>query len=91
MVAVLVLIAIGEKGGSKGEEVVYVASPSKLGNYSDWAVATDAAACVTASRWMYGLGGNAIDAAVATMLCHTLALPQSSGIGGGFVATVYFA
>ncbi|XP_049517480.1 scoloptoxin SSD14-like [Dermacentor silvarum] len=44
-----------------------------------------------APRWMYHKGGNAIDAAVATLLCHTLALPISSGIGGGFVATIYWA
>ncbi|XP_065292661.2 scoloptoxin SSD14-like isoform X2 [Dermacentor albipictus] len=42
-------------------------------------------------RWMYLKGGNAIDAAVATLLCHTLALPVSNGIGGGFVATIYWA
>ncbi|XP_075535074.1 scoloptoxin SSD14-like [Dermacentor variabilis] len=42
-------------------------------------------------RWMYEKGGNAIDAAVATLLCHTLALPVSNGIGGGFVATIYLA
>lgn len=42
-------------------------------------------------RWMYNQGGNAIDAAVATLLCHTLAVPESNGIGGGFVATIYWA
>ncbi|XP_054932461.1 scoloptoxin SSD14-like [Dermacentor andersoni] len=41
--------------------------------------------------WMYHKGGNAIDAAVATLLCHTVALPVSNGIGGGFVATIYWA
>ncbi|XP_065292657.1 glutathione hydrolase 1 proenzyme-like isoform X2 [Dermacentor albipictus] len=69
----------------------YKLPASKLGNYSHWAAVTDAKACVNASRWMYDKGGNAIDAAVATLLCHTLALPVSNGIGGGFVATIYLA
>lgn len=34
-------------------------------------------------------GGNAVDAAVAVLFCIGLAHPQSAGIGGGFVMTVY--
>ncbi|KAH7963731.1 hypothetical protein HPB52_022469 [Rhipicephalus sanguineus] len=97
VVAMVIVVAElnrdNDAGQGAGEKVVirYVPSPSKLGNYSQWAAATDAKVCAGASRWMYEQGGNAIDAAVATLLCHTLALPESNGIGGGFVATIYWA
>ncbi|XP_065292627.1 scoloptoxin SSD14-like isoform X2 [Dermacentor albipictus] len=97
LAAVTTLCAVGAvlvmafNEGSDDEDIDYKPSVSKLGNYSKWAAVTDANACVNASRWMYEKGGNAIDAAVATLLCHTLALPISNGIGGGFVATIYLA
>ena len=34
-------------------------------------------------------GGNAVDAAVAVIFCMGLAHPESAGIGGGFLMTVY--
>ncbi|KAL1418276.1 hypothetical protein MTO96_026054 [Rhipicephalus appendiculatus] len=93
VVVVTELSRENDAGEGAGEKVVirYAPSPSKLGNYSQWAAATDAKVCAGASRWIYEQGGNAIDAAVATLLCHSLALPESNGIGGGFVATIYWA
>lgn len=34
-------------------------------------------------------GGSAADAAVATMFCEGVTCPQSTGLGGGFVMTIY--
>lgn len=33
--------------------------------------------------------GSAADAAIATMFCEGVAVPQSCGLGGGFFLTVY--
>jgi gamma-glutamyltranspeptidase / glutathione hydrolase / leukotriene-C4 hydrolase len=34
-------------------------------------------------------GGNAVDAAIATLFCDGVACLQSMGLGGGFVMTIY--
>ncbi|KAH8041222.1 hypothetical protein HPB51_014370 [Rhipicephalus microplus] len=65
------------------------ASDSTMGNFSHWAVATDAAPCANVTRNIMKKGGNLADAAVATMLCMGVVLPHSMGIGGGFMATIY--
>lgn len=37
------------------------------------------------------MGGNAIDSAIASMYCNTVVNPQSMGIGGGFIMTLYLS
>ncbi|KAL1436620.1 hypothetical protein MTO96_049520 [Rhipicephalus appendiculatus] len=64
-------------------------SPSDLGQYSRWAVVTDAKDCKHIPREVYTKNGTMADAAVATMLCLGVAHPHSSGLGGGFVALYY--
>jgi len=36
-------------------------------------------------------GGNAVDAAIATMLCDGVCCPEYMGIGGGFLMSIYNA
>lgn len=62
---------------------------SRLGNYSRWAVSTDASPCAPVAREVYAKGGKTVDAAIATLLCMGVVIPHSMGIGGGFIATVY--
>ncbi|XP_037514858.1 scoloptoxin SSD14 [Rhipicephalus sanguineus] len=65
------------------------ASRSILGNYSHWAITTDAAQCANVSRSIYAKNGSTVDAAIATLLCMGVVIPHSMGIGGGFIATIY--
>ncbi|XP_065280283.1 scoloptoxin SSD14-like isoform X3 [Dermacentor albipictus] len=64
-------------------------SASALGNFSTWAVSTDAAPCTSVARRIFRKGGKTVDAAIATLLCMGVVIPHSMGIGGGFIATVY--
>lgn len=34
-------------------------------------------------------GGNAVDAAIALMLCDGVTCPQYMGVGGGFIMSIY--
>ncbi|XP_022695838.1 glutathione hydrolase 1 proenzyme-like isoform X3 [Varroa jacobsoni] len=57
--------------------------------YSSWASAMDEPQCAQISGVIYKRGGTVADAAVASLLCLGVVLPESLGIGGGFLA-VYF-
>ncbi|XP_043065801.1 scoloptoxin SSD14-like [Drosophila bipectinata] len=53
------------------------------------AVASNGAGCAEIAGAILELGGSAVDATIATMLCEGVVLPHGLGIGGGFVATIY--
>lgn len=59
------------------------------GAFKNWATALDEPQCAHVSREIYARGGTVADAAVATMLCLGVVLPESLGIGGGFLALYY--
>ena len=50
---------------------------------------SDAGPCAQVGVEILEEGGTAVDSAVATLLCNGAVHPQSSGLGGGFVMTVY--
>eukprot|EP00058_Branchiostoma_floridae_P026468 XP_002611959.1 hypothetical protein BRAFLDRAFT_91843 [Branchiostoma floridae] len=58
------------------------------GPYRHGAVASDSAQCSRIGRDTL-MNGSAVDAAIATILCLGVVHPQSLGLGGGFVMTVY--
>ncbi|XP_072099776.1 glutathione hydrolase 5 proenzyme-like [Mobula birostris] len=59
--------------------------------YSQAAVAADSRRCSQVGRDILQKGGSAVDAAIATLLCSSLVHPQSLGIGGGSIYTIYDA
>ena len=50
---------------------------------------SDAGDCAEVGAGILEEGGTAVDSAVATLLCNGAVHPHSSGLGGGFVMTVY--
>ena len=66
-----------------------VNSKSKLGTYYSYAVATDALPCAKIGKNLLAKGGHAVDAAIGTLICMGVALPNSLGLGGGCLMTIY--
>jgi len=77
----------GEK--SQNDRFRSPSSPSILGKFSKAAVSCDGIPCSKVGRDVMLEGGNAVDAAVATLFCIGVVNPQSSGIGGGSMMTIY--
>ncbi|KAI6203633.1 Gamma-glutamyltransferase [Aphelenchoides besseyi] len=67
------------------------ASRSILGDYAKAAVAADNALCSEIGRNTLLQGGNAVDAAVASLFCIGVLDVQSAGLGGGHFMTIYNA
>ncbi|RCN50902.1 gamma-glutamyltranspeptidase, partial [Ancylostoma caninum] len=53
------------------------------------AVASDHGLCSEIGRDVLIDGGNAVESMIATLLCIGVVNPQSSGLGGGFIMTLY--
>ncbi|VDM42737.1 unnamed protein product [Toxocara canis] len=66
-------------------------SISPLGKYEKAAVAADNEYCSEIGRDVLLKGGNAVDAAIATLFCIGVMDSHSSGIGGGHFMTIYNA
>ncbi|XGW06036.1 hypothetical protein V3C99_016403, partial [Haemonchus contortus] len=66
-------------------------SGSLYAQFKKAAVASDHGFCSEIGRDVMIDGGNAVDAMIATLLCVGVVNPQSSGLGGGFIMTLYNA
>lgn len=64
-------------------------SPSLLGHYHEYAVSTDAKPCAEVGQRLLAKGGHAVDAAIGTLICMGVVLPNSLGLGGGCLMTIY--
>ncbi|XP_019362418.1 PREDICTED: gamma-glutamyltransferase 5 [Gavialis gangeticus] len=71
---------------------VFLTRPSCTpGLYLDAAVAADTQTCSNIGRDILKHGGSAVDAAIAALICSSVLNPQSSGLGGGVIFTIYSA
>ncbi|NXP62552.1 GGT5 hydrolase, partial [Chloropsis cyanopogon] len=59
--------------------------------YLHGAVAADSESCSLIGRNILKSGGTAVDAAIAGLICTSVMNPQSSGLGGGVIFTIYNA
>ncbi|VDM68126.1 unnamed protein product [Strongylus vulgaris] len=64
-------------------------SNSVEGRFRKAALSSDHALCSEIGGNVLKNGGNAADASVAIMFCIGVTNPESSGIGGGFIMTIY--
>uniref|UniRef100_A0A182MLF2 Gamma-glutamyltransferase n=1 Tax=Anopheles culicifacies TaxID=139723 RepID=A0A182MLF2_9DIPT len=69
--------------------VWHTAQSQYTNNTRSAAVTSNAAECAEIGMRMLDQGGSAADAAIATLFCEGVSIPQSMGIGGGFVLTIY--
>ncbi|XP_009078598.1 PREDICTED: gamma-glutamyltransferase 5 [Acanthisitta chloris] len=60
-------------------------------HYLHGAVAADTETCSAIGRDILKSGGTAVDAAIAGLICTSVMNPQSSGLGGGVIFTIYNA
>ncbi|KAM4649546.1 glutathione hydrolase 5 proenzyme isoform 1-T2 [Amazona ochrocephala] len=73
--------------------LVVILTQPKCGpqQYLHGAVAADTETCSVIGRDILKSGGSAVDAAIAALICTSVMNPQSSGLGGGVVFTIYNA
>ncbi|RZC37317.1 G glu transpept domain containing protein [Asbolus verrucosus] len=53
------------------------------------AVVTNGHNCALIGSSILTKGGSAVDAAIASLFCEGVSMPQSMGLGGGFLMTIY--
>ncbi len=66
-----------------------VSGSSKLGKYSQAAIAVDNPQCAFIGRNILERNGTAVDAAIAAAICNGVMNGHSMGIGGGCIMVIY--
>ncbi|XP_054713854.1 scoloptoxin SSD14-like isoform X2 [Uloborus diversus] len=64
-------------------------SASPISYFDKAVVVSDGGPCAKIGKDILQEGGSAVDAAIAALICDGVVNPQSMGIGGGFLMTVY--
>ncbi|XP_039292330.1 glutathione hydrolase 1 proenzyme [Nilaparvata lugens] len=64
-------------------------SETKMGVYRQAAIVSNGEPCSKIGTDILLKNGNAVEAAIATLLCDGVTCMQSMGIGGGFLMTIY--
>lgn len=70
-------------------DTVNYTSKSTEGRFKKAAVVSENSLCSEAGRDILLAGGNAVEAAISTLLCIGVVHPHLSGLGGGFLMTIY--
>ncbi|NWI04927.1 GGT5 hydrolase, partial [Tichodroma muraria] len=87
----LVLLTLGALAAAVTLVVVLARPRCGAQQYLRGAVAADAESCSLIGRNILKSGGTAVDAAIAGLICTSVMNPQSSGLGGGVIFTIYNA
>lgn len=66
--------------------IVFVVKKDKT---TTGAVVTNGYGCSDIGKSIFEKGGSVADAAIAALFCEGVSLPQSMGLGGGFLLTIY--
>ncbi|NXW70210.1 GGT5 hydrolase, partial [Hirundo rustica] len=87
----LVLLTLGVLAVAVTLVVVLTQPRCGAQQYLHGAVAADTESCSLIGRNILKSGGTAVDAAIAGLICTSVMNPQSSGLGGGVIFTIYNA
>ena len=88
LVSTIVLSIVYIRSTTQSNSVNYV-SKSVEGKFKKAAVATENSLCAEVGRNILLAGGNAAEAAISALLCIGVVHPHLSGLGGGFLMTIY--
>ncbi|XP_010154503.1 PREDICTED: gamma-glutamyltransferase 5 [Eurypyga helias] len=90
-VCCLVLLTLGVLAVAVALVVILTQPKCGPQRYLHGAVAADTETCSVIGRDILKSGGTAVDAAIAALICTSVMNPQSSGLGGGVIFTIYNA